>query len=352
MTRKRKKRYRKAGMPPGSLVHIGEPVEGRPTIKAVRYSETDIAEFSPETVDDSLRVDEDHILWVNVGGVHDPELVRAIGERFGIHPLNLEDVMNTDHRPKVEDHSDYLFIILKHFHPDAGGELKSEQVSVFLGPRFVLSFEETPDDLFKPVQERLRSGLRKYWSMGPGYLAYCLLDTVIDNYFVIMEQFDDAIDRLEEQSSGGILEGVSAQIQSLRREIIYVRRAVWPLREVIGFIQKRNTSLIDASCNPFFMDIYDHIIQVLDTTETFREILSNLFDIFLSSQSNRMNEIMKVLTIIATTMLPLTLVAGIYGMNFKVMPERDTSWGYYYSLGLMAVIFVSMLVYFRRRKWL
>jgi magnesium transporter len=357
MSRKNKKRSKKSGMAPGSLIHIGEHFLDKVKITVTRYSETDIRETEAKSIEECMPDTDGHLTWINVIGVNDPDTIRRIGDSFKIHPLVLEDIMDTDHRPKLDDEGAYLFIILKHFicgdmsDMSNQAELDIKQISLLIGANYVISLQETDDDLFGPVRERLKSGVQKFWQMGAGYLAYSLMDVTVDNYFTILEKLDEAINGLEEISAIQYDTGTMRHIQTLRRRVIAVRRSAWPLREVISRLERRETPLITESSNIYFKDLYDHIIQIMDTSETFREILSNIFDIYLSSVNNKMNEIMKMLTIIATIMMPLTFVAGVYGMNFKYMPERDLRWSYPICLLLMFVIAGGMLAYFRKRKW-
>lgn len=353
MSKHRKKRSKKSGLPPGTLLHIGEQNAERVKITLTRFSETQYNESEAKTVEECLPTGDGQITWITVHGVHDAEVILKIGEQLRIHPLNQEDIMNTDHRPKLEDHGEYLFIVFKQFEivTEKPIDVTARQVSLILGKDYVVAFLELTEDVFSPVRERFRTNLERYVKMGAGYLAYCLIDVIVDNYFTILERFDDEIDVMEEKSSSEHITGALQELQSLRREIISVRRGVWPLREVISAIQKRESPLIAESAAVYYSDIYDHVIQVMDTTETFREILSNIFDIYLSSINNRMNEIMKVLTIIATVMLPLTFVVGLYGMNFKYMPELKTHWGYPAVLFFMAAIATTMLTIFKKKKW-
>jgi magnesium transporter len=358
MSKKNKKRSKKTGMAPGSLVYVGDMIPDKIKITVTRYSETDFHEIEAKTIEECLPDTDGHITWIDVVGVNEPETIRRIGEKFNIHALTLEDIMDTDHRPKMDDHDEYLFIILKHFScgnmcdMNNQDELDDLQVSFLLGSNYLISFQEADDNLFGPIRERLRAGVAKFWQMGAGYLAYSLMDIAVDNYFTILEKLDEAINVLEETAATSYDTETMRHIQTLRRRVISVRRAAWPLREVISRLERSETHLIAESSNIYFKDLYDHIIQIMDTSETFREILSNIFDIYLSSVNNKMNEIMKMLTIIATIMMPMTFVAGLYGMNFKYMPELSKHWGYPMALCIMISIAGGMLVFFRKKKWL
>jgi len=298
--------------------------------------------------------DSRDVSWIHVEGIHETQILEELGALFGLHPLTLEDILNTDQRPKMEDFCEYIYIVLKTFtnHGDENKDLSSEQISIILGPTFVISFQEKETDIFKPIRERIRAGKGRLRKSGADYLAYSLIDTVVDNYFTILEQLGERIEIIEESLVKNPSTQTLQAIQHLKREMIFLRKSVWPLRETISSLERTECQLIHDSTGIFLKDIYDHTIQVIDTIETFRDMLSGILDIYLSSISNRMNEIMKVLTIIATIFMPLTFMAGVYGMNFKYMPELEWHWGYFLILGTMMAVAVSMMVYFRKKRWL
>jgi magnesium transporter len=286
-------------------------------------------------------------------GIHQVEILEQLGECMGVHPLVLEDILNTDQRPKLEDFDDYLFIVLKMSHyDDQNGEMEVEQISLILGPNYVVSFQERPGDVFDPIRERITNGRGRIRKLGADYLAYALIDAIVDHYFVVLEQIGEKIEFLEEELITDPTPETLQTIHNLKREMIFLRKSVWPLREVVGGLERRESPLIGESIAVYLRDVYDHTIQVIDTLETFRDMISGMLDIYLSSVSNRMNEVMKVLTIIATIFIPLTLIAGIYGMNFKHMPELEQPWGYPVVWGVMLATAIVMLIYFRRKKWL
>ena len=261
--------------------------------------------------------------------------------------------MNTEQRPKIDDLEDYIFVVLKMLSYDSDqNQLRMEQISLVLGKNFVLSFQENTGDVFGPVRDRIRKAKGRIRKMGPDYLAYALLDAIMDNYFLVLEKLGEEIESLEEDLVSHPTPETVQKIHNLKRELIFLRKSVWPLREVINVLEKAETDLIQSRTLIFLRDIYDHTIQVIDTVETFRDMVSGMLDIYLSSVSNRMNEVMKVLTIIATIFIPLTFIAGVYGMNFKAMPELEISWGYPAVLVIMVVIGVMMLMMFRRKRWL
>ena len=354
MPRRIKKRSKKAGLPPGTLVHIGEQKAEEVRITAIDYDEACFQEQEIRTVEECfLFKDRPTVTWINVDGIHEVEVLGPLGECFGLHPLVLEDILNTDQRPKLEDFGDYIFVVLKTFsYNDQSDELEPEQISLILGPSFVLSFQEIEGDVFNPIRERIRNGKGRIRRTGADYLAYCLLDSIVDHYFVVLEQVGEEVEFLEEELVTNPTPETLQTIHNLKRDMIFLRKSVWPLREVIGALERGELSLIRESTGIYLRDVYDHTIQVVDTIETFRDMISGMLDIYLSSVSNRMNEVMKVLTIIATIFIPLTLIAGIYGMNFQYMPELGWRWGYPMVWLVMLVIGVLMLVYFRRKKWL
>lgn len=349
-----KKRSKKAGLPPGTLVHIGERKTEKIKITIMDYDETQFQVRETETLEECYPFkDRPTIIWINIDGIHEIETLEKLGDCFGLHPLTLEDILNTDQRPKIEDYGEYIFIVLKMLYPDdETGEILAEQVSLVLGKNFVISFQEREGDIFNSVRERIRSGKGRIRKMGADYLVYSLLDSIVDNYFIILEKLGERIEFLEEKLIINPVPETINLIHKLKREMIFLRRSVWPLREVIGSIERGESSLIKGSTNIYLRDVYDHTIQVIDTIETFRDILSGMLDIYLSSVSNRLNAVMKVLTIIATIFMPLTFIAGIYGMNFKYMPELEWRLGYPVILLTMVSIGVLMLISFRKKKWL
>ena len=349
-----KKRSKKAGLPPGTLVHIGEKKSETPKITIMDYDESSFQEKEIKTIEECLLFkDKPTVTWINVDGLHQVEILEKIGECYGFHPLVLEDILNTDQRPKMEDYGDYIYIVLKMLDQgNKNNEIVMEQISLILGPNFVISFQEKEGDVFDPIRERIRNDKGRIRKMGADYLAYALLDSIVDNYFVILEKLGEKIEFLEEKLVTRPTPETLQTIHHLKREMIFLRKAVWPLREVISGLERNESSLIKESTKIYLRDIYDHTIQTIDTIETFRDMVSGMLDIYLSSVSNRLNSVMKVLTIIATIFMPLTFLAGIYGMNFKYMPELEWRWGYPVIWLIMIGIGFFMLLYFRKKKWL
>ncbi|OGW51498.1 MAG: magnesium and cobalt transport protein CorA [Nitrospirae bacterium RBG_13_43_8] len=349
-----KKRSRKAGLPPGTLIHIGEKKTEEVKITIMDYDETQLQEKEAKTFDECFPYKgRPTVTWINVDGIHQIETLEKLGECFELHPLTLEDVLNTDQRPKMEDFGDYMYIVLKMFsYNDKNNEILIEQVSFILGSNFVLSFQENVGDVFDPIRERIRSGKGRIRKMGADYLLYSLLDAIVDNYFIILEKIGEQIEFIEERLIINPASKTLNIIHKLKRDMLFLRRSVWPLREVISGMERGEFSLIKGTTKIYLRDVYDHNIQIIDTIETLREMLSGMLDIYLTSISNRLNAVMKVLTIIATIFMPLTFLAGIYGMNFKYMPELEWKWGYFLILLVMFAIGISMLFYFKKKKWL
>jgi magnesium transporter len=285
--------------------------------------------------------------------VHELSEVEKIGNYLKTHPLVLEDIMHTGQRPKMEDFGDYLFVVLKMLqYEEAANETRTEQVSLILGNNYVVSFQEDEGDVFDLIRDRLRTDRGRIRKMGADYLLYSLLDAIVDNYFMVLEKIGEKIEDIEDDLVKNPTPEVLQTIHQMKRELLYLRKSVWPLREVISRLERWESPLIDQSIDIYLRDVYDHTIQVIDALETFRDMLSGMLDIYLSSVSNRMNEVMKVLTIIATIFIPLTLIAGIYGMNFKYMPELETPWGYPMVYVIMLGVSLVMLMYFRRKRWI
>ena len=291
------------------------------------------------------------MLWFNVNGIHEVEIIKRIGEEFNIHTMLLEDILNTEQRPKMEDFEDYLFISLKAFSTNVKDEIVMDQISIIVESNFVISFQESDNNLFKSVKERIKHGKGIIRKMGCDYLAYTLIDSIVDNYFISIEKIADRIEALEED----IISDPESQdlmvIKNSKRDVIYMRRAIAPMREVVRNMEKPSCTFITKEVRFYLTDVYDHIVHILDSLETFKEILSTTVEIYISSINFKMNEVMKVLTIIATIFIPLSFVASVYGMNFKFMPELGWRWGYEFAWFIMAVMAGLMLWSFKRRNW-
>ncbi len=349
-----KRSSKKVGLSPGTLVYLGEKKEEEVKITIIDYDENTLNEKEVKDVEECLPFkDLPTVTWVNIDGIHQLEIIEKLGEYFSLHPLLLEDIVHTEQRPKMDDYDDRLFVILKmlHFAEDTD-EVKAEQVSLIVGPNFVISFQEREGDAFNPVRERIRKGKGRLRRKGPDYLAYALIDAVVDNYFTILEELGEHMESLQEELIEKPVPETLQTIQRLKRDMIYFRKLVWPLREVIGGMVRSESPLIKEEIHVYLRDVYDHTIQVVDTIETFRDMLSGMLDIYLSSVGNKMNEVMKVLTIIATIFIPMTFLAGIYGMNFKYMPELEWQWAYPIFWLVVLAVFIVMVVLFKRKRWL
>ena len=344
---------RKTGMPPGSLLYTGETSPQTVTLRAMSYDAASFREFDPATMEELLSLKESNAVnWIQVVGLREEKVIERLGTCFGIHPLVMEDILEANHRPKLEDYGDYLYIILRAFNPKDKSYSKTEQISLIIGKNYVLTFHDHDELLFDTLGNRLREGKGRLRTLGADYLAYAILDVVVDHYFSVVETLGESIEELEDKLVLQPNRNTLQKIHRLKHAILVLRKAVWPLRDVVGTLSRGESELIQPSTLLYLRDVYDHMIQVIDTLETYRDLLSGMLDIYLSSISNHMNQIMKVLTIISTIFIPLTFIVGIYGMNFKYMPELEWEWGYPAVWCIMLLITVVMIDFFRRRKWL
>jgi magnesium transporter len=350
-----KDRSKKAGLPPGTLIHIGDKKTGKVKITLLDYDENHLTEKELSDVNESAPYkNAPTTTWINVDGLDDTSIIDNLGKIFEFHHLMLEDILNTDQRPKMEDFGSYIFIVLKMLHYDENKkEILTEQVSFIIGPNYVISFQEGIEgDDFKSLRERIRTGKSRIRKMGADYLAYSLMDAIVDNYFVIIEKFGETIEELENQVIMNPTTEVVKKIHHLKREIIFLRKAVYPLREVISCAERDETTIIKKSTKVYLKDVYDHTIQVMDNVETFRDILAGMTEVYVSSISLKLNEVMKVLTVIATIFMPMTFLAGVYGMNFHYFPEISWKYGYLIFWIVIVGMGASMLIYFKKKKWI
>lgn len=343
------------GMSPGSMVHVGQQKMVQTQVSVIEYHTNDFYEVR-QTADNAELVrarEGDPVSWINVAGLHDTEQIAEIGEIFGMHPLLLEDILNTEQRPKIDQHDACLYLILKMIQWDeVAQKIETEQISIVLGQGFVLTFQEQEKDIFDSLRQRIRTGKGRIRQRGADYLAYAMLDAVVDYYYVILENTGEQIETIEDELVTDPDSETLQKIHALKREMLFLRRSVWPLREIIGGLQRGDFSQFEQGTLIYLRDVYEHTIQVIDTVETYRDIVSGLLDIYLSSISNKMNEIMKVLTIISTIFIPLTFITGLYGMNFQYIPELQFRWGYFIVWLVMLLLSFAMLLYFKRKKWL
>ncbi len=346
------KRSKKTGLSPGTLIHIGEQRTETVSVTLFNYAGTQCEEQVVTDVT-ALRLPADEtVTWVNVGGVHKVDVLEAFGKCFGLHPLLLEDIANTDQRPKLDDYETYLFLVMKMLMPSQNGDIMVEQVSFVLGRNYVLSFQENGTDVFHSVRERLRGGKGRLRQHGSDYLLYALIDALVDQYFTVLEMLGERIEALQEQVIEDPRPNTLKDIHALKRQLLFVRRAVWPLREATHNLSRSDCPFFHDPIKVYVRDVYDHVVQIVDTIETLREMMSASLDIYLSSVSYRLNAVMRVLTVITTIFMPLTFIAGIYGMNFEHMPELKWPWGYPMAVGVMGLVATVMLIGFRRKKWL
>ena len=341
---------------PGTPVFVGEKRHTESWLDLFVYNITEVREINRATLDDCRSAyartpGSAGVLWINVSAIHDVTLIEALGQEFNLHPLTMEDITNTNHRPKWEEFPAYAFLALKMLSCDRDG-LRIEHISLILGDHFVLSFLEDSGDVFDSVRDRLRRAAGRVRSLGGDYLAFCLVDAVIDHYFLALESISDRVEQFENRLLSDAQRVGLGELYGLRRELMGVRHAVWPLREALSAINRTEMPLLEHRNLVFWRDLYDHTVQAIDRVESARETLASLHDIYLSYLSNRMNEVMKVLTIISTIFIPLTFIAGIYGMNFDNMPELRWKEGYFIILGVMVLIALSLVLYFRRQRWI
>jgi len=354
MSRLSHKALKKVGSSPGTLVHVGERRIDKVRLSVMHYTADSLTERTLGAVEEGLDLaKKGATTWINIDGTHDVALMENIGRRQGIHPLTLEDVLNNTLRPKSEVFDDYLFVVLKMLRYDTDEKsVTSEQISLILGENILISFQEAAGDVFEPVRDRIRKGKGRIRGCGCDYLAYALIDAIVDHYFVILDHVGRRLEQLEEGIDDHPDAGLLDEIHAVRRELIYLRKQVWPLRDIISLLLKEESSFFSDTTRLFIRDVYDHTIQTIDTIESFRDILSGLQDLYLSIISNRMNEVMKVLTVIATIFIPVTFFAGIYGMNFQHMPELGWRWGYPLFWVVVIALVAGMIFFFRKKRWL
>lgn len=345
---------KKIGMMPGAMVYTGEQKVDKVRIRFFDYDAETFREGTCESIDEILDLrDSATTSWINIDGLHDVGLIGRIGEHFGLHRLLLEDIVSPNQRPKLEDYDDCTALVARMLSYDEENErLISEQFTVVLRKNCVLSFQERYGDTFDGVRDRLRKGKGRIRDLGADYLTYALFDSVVDHYFIILEDVAERIEELETEVIESPDRSTVEKIYSLKRDLIYMRKSVWPLREMIGLIDRDEHPLFSAETRRFTRDLYDHTIRVVESVDTFREMATGLLDVYLSSISNRMNEVMRVLTIFASIFIPLTFLAGIYGMNFEYMPELGWKYSYFVLWAIFISVTTGMLYFFRKKDWL
>ncbi|UZO82408.1 magnesium/cobalt transporter CorA [Aquimarina sp. ERC-38] len=339
---------------PGTVIYTGNKEPNELYIEVFEYNSKFYEEKELSTIEEAFHYsDTTPTTWININGLSHTDAIEKIGANYNLHPLILEDIAQTQQRPKMEEYEDYLFIVLKMLYFDEHQKLKIEHVSLVLGNTFVISFQEASGDVFEPIRNRIRKAKGRIRAMGSDYLLYVLMDAIVDNYFQMIEYMGDKIEGLEDHLfQKDIREDITQEIQELKREILKIRKAVFPLREVINKVEKNEHPLIQEKTQIYLRDLYDHIIQVSENVEIYRDMIWGLMDMYMTTISNKMNEVMKVLTIIASIFIPLTFMAGIYGMNFEYIPELKYRYGYFVLWGVMIGTFIGLLYYFKRKKWL
>lgn len=361
--KQRKRRLTKITIPkfknknqmPGAVTYTGKKASTTTKLEIIDYSKDHYTKIETEDIEEAYKFEvSEHVTWVNVNGLYDTSIIESLGTYYDLHPLIQEDIVTINQRPKIDEYEDYLFIVFKMLYYNEEGELHNEHVSMVVGKNYLTTFQEADGDVFDSVRDRIENSKGRIRSKGADYLMFAILDAVVDNYFTVIEIMSDKIENLEDQ----LFEGkdsnndIPIDIQDLKKEILRIRRATLPLREVVNKLEKSGTPIIDERTLNYIRDLYDHIIQVNESVEIYREMIWGLMDMYMTTISNKMNEVMKVLTIMASIFIPLTFMAGIYGMNFENMPELHTKNGYFYLLASMAVVFLAMLWYFKRKKWL
>lgn len=346
--------HKREGLPPGSVIFSGHRKVEKINIHYLEYNESEINEqtVDNQTITDFHQPDERYIQWYDIRGLHDTILIEEMGRLFDVHPLVLEDVAGLELRPKFEEYDNGNFVTIVALRFDKKScEVQKEQVALYFGDGFVLTFQERDEDLFHKVKQRLQAGYGKVRKRKADYLTYALLDAVTDRYYIVFDEIREAIDDLEAEVLSGANENVKSKIHGLKQELIAVRKAISPLREAVNRFAKSDSTLIDENTRLFLRDLYDHTIQVMDMLESFRDVLNSLQDLYLSEISYKMNQVMQVLTIITSVFVPLSFLTGLYGMNFKNMPELETQYGYFVLLGVMFLIFVGSMFYFKKKRW-
>lgn len=355
MAKKRTNKYKKhIKQSPGSIIYTGENPTEKLFIDAFDYGPDFINELELKSVEDTFNFKHtESVSWININGLNHIQEIEKIGKHYNLHPLIIADIANTSQRPKIDVYDDYIFVILKMLYYDENENIKIEQISLVLGANYVLTFQEIEGDVFENVRERIRLANGRLRTHGADYLLYALMDAIVDHYYIVSETMGNKIEDLEELLfNGEFKDDLSQQVLSLKKEVLKVRRAIFPIREIISRIEKNEHALINPNSIQYYGDVYDHVIQLSDSIDIYREMIWSLMDMYMTTISNKMNEVMKVLTIIATIFIPLTFIAGIYGMNFDNMPELHYKYSYFILWGIMILIFIGMIYYFKKKRWL
>lgn len=354
------RKSRRSGMQPGSLIYVGDEQAQHTKISMVGYDETNINATAITTAQEAIKEkDKSSILWLDITGLKDVDIISQVTNAYGLHPLITEDLLNTEQLPKLDIFENHIFVIIRvYFYDSKNNKLKYDQISLILGKNFVITIQERESTVFDAVKERLKNPQNLIRKKGADYLFHALLDVGIDTYYQVLESMGDVIEEIEEKIIVNARPDTMKRIHTLKRSIIFLRKSVWPLREIINGLHHKASPLIQDGTQPYLKDIYDHTIQVIDTVETYRDLLSGMMEIYISSINTKLNEVMKVLTVFATIFIPLTFISSLYGMNFDTtvspfnMPELNWRYGYVGVLGVMLGVVIAMLMFFRRRKWI
>ncbi|MBP2831928.1 magnesium/cobalt transporter CorA [Aquimarina sp. U1-2] len=345
---------KQSGLAPGTIVYTGDKTSGELYIEVFNYDKESYLEKEVDHIGNVFTyIDSEKITWININGLNHIEAIKEIGSYCNLHPLILEDIANTQQRPKIDEYDTYLFVVLKMLYFDKDENLVIEHISFVLGEGYVITFQESDGDVFDTIRNRIKHNKGRVRTMKADYLLYALMDAVVDNYFNLIEVMGDKIEELEDdlfQETPN--DDIAHDIQSLKKEVLKIRKAIFPLREVVNRLDKNEYQLIGEKTQFYLRDLYDHIIQVSENVEIYRDMIWGLMDMYMTTISNKMNEVMKVLTIMASIFIPLTFLAGVYGMNFENIPELRYRYGYHILWGVMILVFFSLLYYFKRKKWL
>ncbi|MFL0354600.1 magnesium/cobalt transporter CorA [Xanthomarina sp. GH4-25] len=355
MAKKRTNKYKKhIKQSPGSIIYTGENPTEKLFIDAFDYNNSFINELELKSVEEAFNFKKtESVSWININGLNHIKDIEKVGKHYNLHPLIIADIANTSQRPKIDVYDDYIFVVLKMLYYDDNENIKIEQISLVLGSNYVLTFQEIEGDVFNNVRDRLRLANGRIRTLGPDYLLYALIDAIVDHYYIVAETMSNKIEDLEEALfNGNINENLSQEVLNLKKEVLKIRRSIFPIREIISRIEKNEHALIEQNTIQYYRDIYDHVIQLSDSVDISREMIWSLMDMYMTTISNKMNEVMKVLTIMASIFIPLTFIAGIYGMNFDNIPELHYKYSYYILWGVMILIFIGMIYYFKKKKWL
>jgi magnesium transporter len=354
------KKSTKTGLAPGSFVYIGDEHAVKTHVNLIGYSPTTFDYIDTDaSIEKCVETkDQFNVVWINIIGLSDLDKIAKIAAAFGANKFTIEDIFNTEQRSKIDIFNDYIFFITKlYFYNEVHKKFSIQQVGVICGKNFVITIQEKETPVFDLVVERIKNPQGIFRAKSADHLAYAILDVTVDSYFRIIEELGEQVEALEEKLLQKPDPVLINEINGLKREVIYLRRAVWPLREIVNKLQLKISNIIHDETLPYLRDVYDHVIQVIDDVEIYRDLLAGMLDLYMSSVSNRMNEVMKVLTVFASIFIPLTFLTGLYGMNFNPtisvfnMPELDWKYGYFYALGLMLSVVIAMLIYFKRKKW-